>query len=154
MSNEQVIVRRRRVLPKAPFTVEEIEYTITAERLKGRTLRQTVSSLDNLAKQMLDERLPLTLQTSTLKTATTPPEKTNASPSVSASKNPYDALPWIQSKKTPELSTILLPETPTGHMKELYEKIMATKNGILWVYGKKYKVSSTDGKKYLQCWLK
>ena len=98
MCNEQITVRRRRVVPKAPYTIEEAEYTITVDRREGRTIKETLNAIDNIATASLDQKLPLT--------------STTAPSNKSTSQDSYAALPWRQSPKAPELSTMRLSENP------------------------------------------
>ena len=136
--SDQITVRRRRVIPKAPYTVDEAEYTITVEKHEGRTIRQTLNAIDNIATSMLDQKLPFT-------------SKTPASSNKGTLQDPYAALPWKQSEKAENLSTIRLSDNPTGLEKELYDKIVAGK-GKHYEAGATYELHEYQGDKYLYRW--
>jgi hypothetical protein len=133
--SDQITVRRRRVIPKAPYTVEEAEYTITVEKHEGRTIRQTLNAIDNVATTMLDQKLPFTETASNKGTV----------------QDPFASLPWRQSEKAKNLSTIRLSNSPTGLEKELYERIVAGK-GKHYEGQTTYDVNEFKGVKYLHRW--
>jgi hypothetical protein len=138
MTSDQITVRRRRVVPRAPYTVEEAEYTITVDKHEGRTLKETLNSIDNIATRMLDQKLPLASDT-------IPSNK-------SILQGRYANLPWKQSEKARNLLTIRLTENPTGLVKELCEKIQASSDGKYYEADATYQISEYQGVKYLQCW--
>ena len=129
MSNEQVTVRRRRSIPKGPFTSEEAEYTITSDLPAGAKPEDMVKHLDSLELQLLDEQLPFPTVTRKTDAQTASPE------------NPYDALPWRQMPKDSKLSWIRFDENPPPLAKQLYEEIMAA-NGFYRFAGFMYNLST------------
>ena len=129
MSNEQVTVRRRRLIPKGPFTSEEAEYTITSDLPAGAKPEDAIKDLDKIETGLLDERLPFS--------AANP--KTDAQAASPA--NPYDALPWRQMPKDPKLSWIRFDENSPPLAKQLYEEIMAA-NGFYRFGGFTYDLST------------
>lgn len=146
MSNDQVTVRRRRVVPKAPYTMEEVEFIITVDRPEGYTIEDTVKIVDSIETKILDQRLPLE------PTKTSPMSKSD-SKQVISSDDPYASLSWTQSPNHPALSTIRRNENPSPLEKELCDKIKSG-NGKWRVGNRTYKLSRIDsGVEYLQRWL-
>lgn len=135
--SDQITVRRRRLIPKGPYTSEEAEYTITVEKREGRTIRETLNAIDNIATTMLDHKLPFAPKTTL--------------PSMTMSQDRFAALPWKQSEKASNLSTIRLSDNPTGLEKELLEKIVAGK-GKYYEADATYQISEYQGDKYIQRW--
>lgn len=148
MSNEQVTVRRRRVVPLAPYLMEEAEYTITVDRPEGYTIRETVEIIDSVAVHLLDQRLPLDSAKNEAKQLSTELKKQIISPD-----DPYTTLPWIHSANDPALYYMRRSENPVPLERALCEKIKAG-NGKFRVGNITYRLSQTDsGAEYLQRWL-
>ena len=148
MSNEQVTVRRRRVVPLAPYLMEEAEYTITVDRPEGCTIRETVEIIDSVAVNILDQRLPL----DSAKNEATPSNRGDSHQTI-PSDDPYAALPWLHSANNPSLYYMRRSEKTTPLERELCDKIKAG-NGKFKVGDVTYKLSRTkSGVEYLQRWL-
>lgn len=135
MIHDEITVRRRRVIQRAPFTSEEAEYTVTVERRRGCSVTGTIKAVDAAVVRLLDQRLPF------------------ISTNIPAKKNPeqsrYVSLAWRRSQTTANLSTLRLSPNPTGLEKELYEKTM---KGQYYEPDAIYELREYHGVKYIFRW--
>ena len=73
---------------------------------------------------------------------------------LSAKAGDYDSLKWKRSTKQPALSTIVLNDENKNVplISQLYQAVKATPNFAFKVDRTTYKVSTFDGKEFLQRW--
>ena len=122
-----------RVVPKENNIVEIAEYTLTTKKPQGIPVVEAINEADKALLQVLDQKPP------------------SNSPQIHPNSR-FNGLPWKQSGKRAELSTIPVSENPQGLEKELLDLIKAG-NGRYREVGASYKISRADnGKDYFQRW--
>ena len=130
MSSEQITVRRRRLIPIAPYTSEEVEFAATVDKPQDVPIEEAIKTLNGTLNSILEREFPFPHQDET---------------------DEYSALPWRQSKRCPELSTLLVNETLPEKARELYGTLKAAKTLRTQYY--EYRLSITeDGREFLQRW--
>ena len=135
MSCDQITVRRRRLVQKAPFTSEEAEYTVTVEKREGSSITNALNAIDSAITRMLDRKLPFTSENIPTKSA--------------IEEDRFATLYWKQSEKATNLSTLRLSKNPNEIERELDEK---TRNGKYYEAGITYEQREFQGDTYIYRW--
>jgi len=154
MSNEQVTVSRRRQLPLAAYTMEEIVVSASSTVDKGEELKEVLARLNNLLKTEIDEMLPFSHRNRLENGNTTAPNKPSPQPVTPNQPSPPDrfsSLPWVV--KDPNFSFMRMSPNPTGLEKELIDLIRRD-GGQHFEGHTKYKIGRPAGNGicYLQRW--
>ena len=141
-------VHKGRTFRAGQFESLRLDYTIEASA-PPETVHQAISHWES----KLDERL--NWQANALAPPKPASESKPPAPQLN-SADPYALLPWKQSQKNPNLSTIHVDDTIPEQARNLYNALTKAAANTLKVANNTvtYKLSRTDTAEFLQRWAK
>jgi len=151
----KVTVHKGRTFNMGQFQSLRLDYSFEDTIDRDRRLyavRLAEAQIDGL----LDEQAAKLTKTSTptQTPASKPAVTTPTQPAVSSSIDSYGSLPWRQSQKKPNLSTILVTSELPDLARALYNALCKAFDNALQTNAATYKLSRTDTAEFLQRWAK
>lgn len=144
-------VRKGRTYKLAAFESLRLDYAIETsvppQAVHG-SMQNWERQLDGMLNEQAKQLVPK--PTDSPKPATSTPTQ----PAVSSSTDSYAALPWKQSQKNPNLTTIQVTPDLSPEARSLYETLTKAKDQTLYLNNIKYRLSKTEYGEFLQKWSK